>query len=41
MILFRHVSIGTAVSGGDGMDSRCVVPGVHGFLLLRPIMASA
>jgi hypothetical protein len=31
------------MSSGDGMDStlECVVPGVRGFLLLHPIMASA
>jgi hypothetical protein len=29
--------------GGDGMDSlhKCVMPGVRGFLLLCPIVASA
>jgi hypothetical protein len=42
MMLFSHVPRHGDVSG-DGMDSllECLVPGVHGFLLLLPIMAGA
>jgi hypothetical protein len=31
------------MSGDDGMDSllKCIVPGAHGFLLLRPIVVGA
>jgi hypothetical protein len=42
MMLFRRVPRACDVSG-DGMDSllECLMLGMRGFILLRPIMASA